>query len=67
VSDMSPARRSGILCIRPDQPDVVFGRLADSGIRCAFRENAIRLAPHWYNNDDDIDRVIAVLDTSMDQ
>ena len=67
VSEVSPARRSGILCIRPAQPDVVFRRLADSGIRCAFRENAIRLAPHWYNNDDDIDRVIAVLDTSMGQ
>jgi cysteine desulfurase / selenocysteine lyase len=66
VSDVSDERRSGILCIRPRAPEAVFKRLSASGVRCAFRENAIRLAPHWYSTSEDIDAVLVVLDTSLE-
>lgn len=67
VSDLSPDRRSGIVCIRPREASAVFQRLTAEGVRCAFREDAIRLAPHWYNTREEIERVLGVLETSMSQ
>ena len=61
VSDMTPARRSGVLCVRPRDPAAAHKALVAAGVTCAFRENAIRLSPHWYNTRSDIDRVMEVL------
>ncbi|HUP88429.1 MAG TPA: aminotransferase class V-fold PLP-dependent enzyme [Longimicrobiales bacterium] len=55
-------RRSAILCIRPDGADAAHTALMDAGIRCALREGAIRMSPHWYNTTDDVARLIEVLD-----
>lgn len=65
ISDLCDTRRSGILCIRPPQADAVFAALSRAGVRCAMRENAIRLSPHWYNSAEDIGRVLDVLDASV--
>jgi selenocysteine lyase/cysteine desulfurase len=65
TSDLTAARRSGILCIRPPQPAAAHAALVAAGIACAFREQAIRLAPHWYNTQDEIGRVLEVLDTAV--
>jgi selenocysteine lyase/cysteine desulfurase len=54
--------RSGILCIRPPDAGGAHAALLDARITCAFREGAIRLSPHFYNNEQDVDRVIDVLD-----
>ena len=67
ISDLAPARRSGILCIRPSNAAAVHRSLTEQGIRCAYREGAIRLAPHWYNTQDDMARVVAVLEASLHQ
>lgn len=67
VSNIEDARRSGILCIRPPNAEAVFRRLIDADVQCAYRENAIRLAPHWYNTMEEIERVVEVLDTAYAQ
>jgi cysteine desulfurase/selenocysteine lyase len=62
VSSIEEERRSGIVCIRPTEPDRVMKMLSEAEVQCAYREGAIRLAPHWYNTTDEIERVIEVLD-----
>jgi cysteine desulfurase / selenocysteine lyase len=62
LSDLSDERRSGILVIRPPQADVVFQQLMQAGMRAAFREDAIRISPHWYNTMYEVERVVSVLD-----
>jgi cysteine desulfurase / selenocysteine lyase len=62
VSSLDDERRSGILCLQPPDVENVFGRLMAADVRCAYREGAIRFAPHWYNTMEEIERVIEVLD-----
>jgi cysteine desulfurase/selenocysteine lyase len=64
VSDLSEGRRSGILCIRPENAAAAHAALVEAGVACAFRENAIRLSPHWYNNARDIYRMLEILDAA---
>jgi selenocysteine lyase/cysteine desulfurase len=65
ISDLSPERRSGILCIRPESADKVYEALAAAEIRCALRENSIRISPHWYNNQEDVARFLEVLEGAL--
>lgn len=66
VSDLRPDHRSGIICIRPPRPDDVHQALAKADVRCAFRENSIRLSPHWFNTLEEMERVIGVLDENVE-
>lgn len=61
VSSTEEERRSGILCVRPREPDAVYRQLLAADIRCALRENSIRLSPHWYNTSGDIERALELL------
>lgn len=65
VSDLTPSRRSGILCLRPRDPAASHEALVAAGVVCGFRENAIRLAPHWYNTRSEMDQLIRVLNTAV--
>ncbi len=66
VEIASDARaRSGILCIRPPDAPMSQRALLKAGITCALREGSIRLSPHFYNNIEDIDRVITALDGAV--
>jgi selenocysteine lyase/cysteine desulfurase len=62
VSDLEPARRSGVLCFRPPEPESTHRALAEAGIVCALREGAIRVSPHLYNTADEMRRVVEVLE-----
>jgi cysteine desulfurase / selenocysteine lyase len=64
TSNIDDARRSGILCMRPQDPEAVFGALGNADVRCAYREGAIRFAPHWYNTMEEIERVIEILESA---
>ncbi|HEU0013728.1 MAG TPA: aminotransferase class V-fold PLP-dependent enzyme [Longimicrobium sp.] len=62
VSDLSPARRSGIFAFRPHDVDGAFRTLWRAGVNCVPREGAVRLSPHLYNQPEDIARVMEVLE-----
>jgi selenocysteine lyase/cysteine desulfurase len=62
VSDLAPARRSGVLCFRPPEPEATHQALAAAGVVCALREGAIRVSPHLYNTADEMRRVVEVLE-----
>jgi cysteine desulfurase / selenocysteine lyase len=61
VTPYDPARRAGIVTVRVKDADRVSERLANAGLVCALREGAIRLSPHLYTTDEDIERAMDVL------
>ena len=64
VSAVEPEHRSAILSFRTPNVDGVFERLGKAGVTCGRREGAIRLAPHIYNDADDLALVLEVLAAS---
>jgi selenocysteine lyase/cysteine desulfurase len=64
VSDLAPARRTGIFCFQPRDPEATFRAVTDAGVVCVLREGAIRIAPHLYNTVDDVARLVGVLNRS---
>jgi selenocysteine lyase/cysteine desulfurase len=62
VTDLTPARRSGIFSFRIGDVGRAYAALHRAGIGCVPREGAIRLSPHLYNTADEVVRVIDVLD-----
>lgn len=64
LQDRGPVeRRSSILFARPLQSSLeeVGARLVAGGVDVARRRGMIRLAPHFYNTADDIDRALEVI------
>ncbi len=58
-----PGERSGILCFRPrGDGDRLLQSLVGQGVAVALRNGKIRLAPHFYNNEEDVARFFAALD-----
>ncbi|MBV9880225.1 MAG: aminotransferase class V-fold PLP-dependent enzyme [Gemmatirosa sp.] len=61
VTPADPARRAGIVSLAPGDPLSASQRLKAAGVAHSVREGAVRLSPHGYNTEDEIDRVLAVL------
>jgi selenocysteine lyase/cysteine desulfurase len=67
VSPRDPARRSTLVFVSHrdrGRNGSLHARLRENGIEVAFRRGALRLAPHLYNTEDDIDRALAVLNAT---
>lgn len=62
TSEPRPERRSGIFSFAPRDVAGVYTMLSRAGVNCVVREGAIRLAPHLYNQPEDVERVMDVLD-----
>ena len=58
--DLAPPAGTLVTVSAPD-PEGMRRALADEGIKAAVRAGGIRLSPHVYNTDAEIDRVVAVL------
>lgn len=54
--------RAGILIIAGDESRVRY--LEGKGIRCMPRGKGVRIGPHWYNTQADIDKLVEVLRTA---
>lgn len=61
AGDPRPERRSGIFAFVPADPAGAHRALHQAGVACCVREGAVRLAPHLYNQREDVERVIDVL------
>lgn len=53
--------RSGILSIVCPEPDMVVQRLLERGIVCSSRGGYLRIAPHFYNTEEEMVRAAAAL------
>ena len=58
----APAHRAGILMIRPPADvDALAEACRERNIAVSVRRGRLRLSPHLYNNEDDIDALVEVL------
>ncbi len=61
VTPAEPDRSAGIItCRRPGAcPASIHAWLKSAGMVCSLRENMLRIAPHFYNTEDEVARFIA--------
>jgi selenocysteine lyase/cysteine desulfurase len=65
VSPWEETQRSGIVVFRlptGDDPSVLCAALNADGIVVRVRNRGIRVAPHFYNDSDDVERFFAAID-----
>lgn len=63
VSPCAPAQRSGILTFRLGDPGELLSVLSKAGVVARVRAGGVRLSPHFYNDDDDVRRVLDAVDS----
>jgi selenocysteine lyase/cysteine desulfurase len=61
VTPAAPARRGGVVSVRPRDARAASERLTKSNVAHSLREGAIRLSPHFYNTIDEIDRALEII------
>jgi cysteine desulfurase/selenocysteine lyase len=63
ITPVDPQRHAGIITAR--RPDIdasaLFARLKQQGFLCSVRENRLRIAPHFYNTEEEVERFCAAL------
>jgi len=63
ISPWGEDERSGILVFRlGDDPQRLWAELTQRGFVVRVRSGGIRIAPHFYNSEEDIERLLAALD-----
>lgn len=58
---------SAILCVAPPDAAGVHARLREAKIFCSLREGSLRFSPHMFNTVDEMDRVVTILQHSMER
>jgi cysteine desulfurase / selenocysteine lyase len=58
------SRGSGILCVAPRDVGSAFRALKGERVVCSLREGAIRLSPHVYNTQAEMERVVEILESA---
>ena len=63
AGDLEPSHRSGILAftLPETDPQVIKRKLLEQGVVVNARQGRVRISPHVYTNDDDIQKLIAGL------
>ena len=63
LTPADPQRHAGVIDAHKQGVDMValFARLKEQGFICSLRENRLRIAPHFYNTEEEIERFCAVL------
>jgi selenocysteine lyase/cysteine desulfurase len=61
VTPRDPERRGALVCVRSTDAPALVAALAEDGIVTSERDSNLRISPHAYNNEDDIDAVLAGL------
>jgi selenocysteine lyase/cysteine desulfurase len=56
-ADTTPARRSGIVIAEVENPQAASEHLAKQGIMCIPRGRGVRIAPHFYNTEEEVLRI----------
>ena len=61
--DLPEARRSTIVSVPlgDRDPTSLLGALADRGVVCSARDGNLRVTIHFYNHEDDVDRLMRAL------
>lgn len=64
TSPRGKRERSGIICFRhrAGRTEKLFERLMSKRVVVSLREGAIRLSPHFYNTDGEVERALEIID-----
>jgi cysteine desulfurase/selenocysteine lyase len=62
-SCLEEASRSGIINLACREPDLVAERLLERGIAISVRAGGLRISPHFYNTEGEIDKLVSELAT----
>ena len=62
-SNLEPAHRSGIVIVAVPDPEAARLKLLAAGIITSVRGGGLRVSPHFYNREEELRRVSAVLDS----
>ena len=60
-SCLNQGSRSGIVNLACNDPDSVARRLLDHGVSVSVRSGGLRISPHFYNTDGEIDKLVSEL------
>ncbi|HLC10578.1 MAG TPA: aminotransferase class V-fold PLP-dependent enzyme, partial [Candidatus Bathyarchaeia archaeon] len=61
LSPLQTDRRSGIVVFEDPDPASTYNKLKSENIVVASRVKSIRASPHYYNSEDEIDRLLMAL------
>ena len=61
VSPVDPAKHGALVTLRSHKVDLLVKWLAQDGIIVSSRDDNLRISPHVYNDQTDVDRLIAAL------
>ena len=61
ITPLASDRRSGIVVFEDSDPQATFNKLKSLNITVASRVKAIRVSPHYYNTEEEIDKLLAAL------
>ena len=63
ITPRDPVHRGPLVCVRSRDVEALVAALAAERVVCSSRDGSLRVAPHLYNVEDDIDRLLACLRT----
>lgn len=64
ATPLNPRERAGIITFLPKgDPKALISHFMKNGVVVSERNNLIRVSPHFYNNEEDLDRFFSVLDS----
>ncbi len=61
ITPLEPEHRSGIICFKDTYPSGTVAKLNRAGISVSGRYGAVRVSPHCYNTDEEIERFLHVM------
>ena len=61
VTPADPARRGPLVCVASTDAAALVASLAEERITCSLRDTNLRIAPHFYNTDADMDTLLDAL------
>lgn len=61
VSPVHPAKHGALITLRSHKVDLLVKRLEAENIIVSSRDNNLRISPHFYNNLDDVDKLMDAL------
>lgn len=66
ASPLNPAHHGAMITLRSSDPNRLVANLAKDGIVVSCRDSNLRIAPHFYNNQADIDHLFRALHKQRD-
>jgi len=62
VTPLEPEHRSGIICFKDPHPSRTVAKLDRDGISVSGRYGAVRVSPHCYNTNEEIEKFLEVME-----